>query len=64
VTVAGVETRHGFPTDTIKRLLPQLPTVFEIEVDPAASSPPGPTSIRFDVLTGTVPAAEAEITRT
>lgn len=64
VTVAGVETRHGFPTDLIERLLPQLPTVFDIPVDPPASLPPGPTSLRVEVLAGSVPAAQVSINLT
>lgn len=61
VTIAGVETRHGFPTNDIQRLLPQLSTVFDIEVDAPSSLPLGPTSVRFEVLTGSVPGAEAPI---
>lgn len=54
-TIAGVETRHGFPTGVIQRLLPQLPTVFDIPVNPSASLPPGPTSLRIEVLAGSSP---------
>lgn len=64
VTVAGVETRHGFPTTVIQRLLAQLPTVFDIPVDLSASLPPGPTSLRIEVLAGSVPAAQASMNLT
>jgi hypothetical protein len=61
VTIASSETRRGLNC-AVRRLLPGVAVVYEIEVVPPATALPGQTKLRWELLAGRIPSSTVTVT--
>jgi hypothetical protein len=63
ITIGQVQTRHGLPC-TVTHILSDIPVTYRIQIDPPPTAPLGPTTIRFELLSGLIPTTTVSATIT